>query len=358
MGKPGTRPSRPLNTLADGFSYVLPLCACRPLVDPEFTDYLAQIGAQGELIVVDGSPPHVYAEHDRIWGRYGTHVVPDGETPVGKVTGVMTGLRLAAHERVVIADDDVRYGSEIADLVGRLDQADVVRPQNFFAPLPWHAVWDSGRSLLNRMGRGDWPGTLGVRRSALPGGYAGNVMFENYELVKTVEAGGGRQLVAADLFVRRVPPTTGHFFRQRVRQAYDEFARPGRLAAFLPVVPTLVVLAVIGRWAAIRRAAVALVVATIGAAEMGRRRDGARDWFPAGCSLAAPVWVLERSLCVWAALFARARGGVVYRGRRIKHAAASPRERSQRAAGDRGRNQVGLAETSASGTAWSPGSNR
>ncbi|MGH9109036.1 MAG: glycosyltransferase [Acidimicrobiales bacterium] len=313
-------------------SYVLPLAVDRPLVDPELVGYLGWISAQAELIVVDGSPPEVFAEHDRCWGRFGTHVVPDGQALVGKVANVMTGVRLAAHERIVIADDDVRFGPEIADLVVRLDHAEVVRPQNFFAPLPWHAVWDSGRSLVNRVRGGDWPGVLAVRRSALlaAGGYAGDVIFENYEMVKSIEAAGGRHVLAPDLFVRRLPPTTGRFLSQRTRQAYDELARPGRLVPFLAVVPAAGMLVATRRWRTLRRAAAAAIALAIGAAEIGRRRDGGRACFPARCSLAAPLWAAERSVCVWVALFARARGGVVYRGRRVRQAALRPAERRRR----------------------------
>jgi hypothetical protein len=315
-----------------GFTYVLPLAAGRPVTDPEFTAYLEGIAGQAELIVVDGSPPDVFAEHQRCWGHLGRHVPPEDRTPMGKVGNVMTGVRLAAHDRVVIADDDVRFGPELRYLVARLDHADVVRPQNYFDPLPWHAVWDSGRSLLNRVSGGDWPGTLAVRRRALvaAGGYAGDVMFENYELAKTIEAFGGRHLVAADLFVRRLPPTTSQFLSQRARQAYDELARPARLAAFLTVVPAAGLLAAGGQWARLRRAALTGVALTVAAAETGRRRHGARAWFPFRCSLAAPLWVAERSVCVWAALFARARGGVLYRGRRLRRAALGEAERRAR----------------------------
>ena len=57
-------------------------------------------------------------------------------------------------------------------------------------------------------------------------------MFENLELVKTIEAAGGRQIVASDLFVRRLPLTTHHFVNQRIRQAYDDLARPVRFASY------------------------------------------------------------------------------------------------------------------------------
>ena len=317
------------------FSYVLPLAAEEPATEDEFAAYLAWIAARAELLVVDGSPPDVFAAHDRHWGGCATHVRPAGTTLVGKVANVMTGVRLASHERIVLADDDVRFGPEIAELVARLDRAEVVRPQNFFDPLPWHAVWDTGRSLLNRVTGGDWPGTLAVRKSALlgAGGYSGEVMFENYELVKTIEAFGGRHLRADDLFVRRLPPSTRHFLHQRVRQAYDELARPGRLVPFLAIAPTAAVLAGLRRWMTLARITVGSAALIVAMAEIGRRRKGGRTRFPARCSFAAPLWVAERSLTVWAALLARCRGGVLYRGHRVRAAALRPAERHRRIAG-------------------------
>ena len=315
---------------SSSFSYVLPLAAREPVVDPEFDAYLATIGAKCELIVVDGSPANAFEVNHRRWSKH-LHVSVRTPTPMGKVGNVLTGVSLATHDRIVIADDDVRFGSELFDLVERLDSADVVRPQNYFAPLPWHAVWDSGRSLINRAAAGDWPGTLAIRRSVLvgAGGYAGNVMFENFELVKTIEAAGGRQLVASDLFVRRLPPTTHHFVNQRIRQAYDDLARPVRFVSFLAVIPTLSQFALRRRWVVLVRAVCIGAVTTTVLAEVGRRRDGATSYFPLRCSLVAPLWALERSVCVWPALFARLRGGIRYRYIRISRAALSARERHQ-----------------------------
>ena len=161
------------------------------------------------------------------------------------------------------------------------------------------------------------------------GGYAGNVMFENFELVKTIEAAGGRQLVASDLFVRRLPPTTRHFVSQRIRQAYDDLARPFRFASFLAVIPTLSQFALRSRWAVLVRAVWMGAVTIAVLAEVGRRRDGATAFFPFRCSLLAPLWALERSVCVWPALFAWLRGGISYRGGRISRASLSARERHQ-----------------------------
>ena len=212
-------------------SYILPLRA-RSIPGEEFTTYVNTLGAVTEMIVVDGSEEGIFEELDRRLGPEVRHVRPDpamGTMRNGKVHGVLTGLRLASHENVVLADDDVRYSVELlSELVAELKFADVVRPQNFFAPLPWHARIDTARTLINRATGGDWPGTLAVRRSTLArsGGYDGNVLFENLELVRTVQAAGGREVSRPDLFVRRLPPPAPHFWRQRIRQAYDEFARP------------------------------------------------------------------------------------------------------------------------------------
>jgi hypothetical protein len=315
------------------FSYVVPIATQGRPAGAELTRYLMGLALQAEVIVVDGSPADVFEEHHRRWSPFATHIAPETRTLFGKVGGVLTGVERAANERVVVADDDVRYGDEIHDLLDRLDGAEVARPQNYFDPLPWHAVWDSGRSLINRLTGGDWPGTLAVRRSALlaTGGYAGDVMFENYEMCATIEAAGGRHVLADDIFVRRLPPTVPHFWSQRVRQAYDEWCRPARLIAWSAVAPAFVVGVLRrppGRRArTVGRLTTGFWAAAVLAAEAGRRQRGARRYFPLRCSLAAPLWLVERSVCTWAAIYARARGGVRYRDSRIRRAALTRRQR-------------------------------
>lgn len=270
-----------------------------------------------DVIVVDGSPPGVFAEHARAWGGIVRHLVPARRTRNGKVGGVLTGVEEAKHEHIILADDDVRYRRcELELMLSLLASHAVVRPQNHFRPLPWHALWDTGRSLLNRLTAGDWPGTLGVRRSVLrgAGGYSGEVLFENLELVRTLKAAGGAEAVPLDLFVERRPPEARHFASQRVRQAYDEWARPGRLAAQLAIAPTV---AVGGTMAALAIAAV-----TIAAAELGRRRGNGTKFFGRTCPLWAPLWLAERSLTAWIAVGERLfAGGVRYRSGGLRSAA-------------------------------------
>jgi hypothetical protein len=239
-------------------------------------------------------------------------------------------VRFASHERIVIADDDVRYDpATLSAIVAALDHADVVRPQNYFEPLPWHARLDTARTLLNRVSGGDWPGTLAVKRSWLQraGGYDGNVMFENLELVRTVVASGGRERALLDVYVRRLPPSAHHFATQRVRQAYDEFARPVRMVVWLSIVPAL--------WMIARRRGAAAVAAAAGIsiilAEAGRRRGNGTDVFPASAAALAPVWIVERGVSAWLAVAARVfLGGVPYRGQVVRRAASPMRELRRR----------------------------
>ncbi|GAA1753447.1 glycosyltransferase family 2 protein [Kocuria aegyptia] len=315
--------------------YVLPLKWADDDGLAELAHYLAEVSSWLPVTVVDGSAEELFAAHRRALPESVEHVRPEPWPGAnGKVAGVMTGVRRAREERIVVADDDVRHTRRtLEQMVALLGRAEVVRPQNYYLDLPWQARWDSGRALLNRALGGDWPGTLGVRRSILlaAGGYDGDVLFENLELVRTVRAAGGREAVALDVLVGRVPPTVSHFVGQRVRQAYDDFAQPPRLLAELSLLPLMC-------WA-VRRPGrlVAGAVAVCGVAEIGRRRAGGTQVFPAGTVLWAPLWVLERSMCVWAAVAVRARGGVSYAGARLRtagHSRTALRRRLR--CGDRG----------------------
>jgi hypothetical protein len=313
-------------------SYVLPI-RVETTAATELTDYLCWLASRVEVIVVDGSPAAVFAEHRRKLLAAIIHIRPDSDLRDllnQKVAGVITGGRRASHPRVIIADDDVRYDEDgLQAMADALDRVDVVRPQNYFAPLPWHAYLDTARTLINRVTGGDWPGTLGVRWPVLraTGGYDGNVLFENLELVRTVIAAGGVEECATGLYVRRLPPSTRHFWSQRVRQAYDELARPARLAIWLSIAPITALLIAAGRWPLV----VAGGAVAILAAEAGRRRAGARRVFPAAASLLAPLWIGERAICAWLAVGAYLLwGGVPYRKRVISRAATPVRQLRQR----------------------------
>jgi hypothetical protein len=312
-------------------TYVLPLRTDDTEDVSELAAYLREVADHvDDVLVVDGSPTHTVEQHRALLDSRIRVVPPEEVTLMGKVGNVLTGLAHARHDKVVIADDDVRYtAAQLQELAARLDAAEVVRPQNYFNPRPWHARVDTARTLLARTTGGDWPGTLGVCRSFVQraGGYSGDVLFENLELVRTVRAHGGREDVALDLLVARRPPTTRHFLRQQVRQAYDEFARPVRLVFSLSVLPLFVERLMRRRWGSIAAGTAAITLA----AESGRRRAGGRAVFPVSSVLLAAPWMLWRSVCSWAAVGAYLRGGARYRGTRIRRA-ATPRRVLRRAA--------------------------
>lgn len=302
-----------------GVEYVVPLRwdDAEDLV--EFTAYLRVIAEVAMITVVDGSVAVEFDRHTAAWGGLARQLRP-GAWPGRnrKVAGVVTGVLAARHDLVVVADDDVRYRPEqLVQIAAMLDGADLIRPQNVFSDLPWQARWDTARMLVNRAFGADYPGTFALRRSMFVrmGGYDGDALFENLQMIRTVRVNGGHVVNAADLFVARRSPTVARFVEQRVRQAYDDFAQPVRLvweASWLPL------LLLVGRRP---RRLTGVAGVAVGIAEVGRRRGGGAAVFPATSALWAPLWVVERAVCVWLAILGRLRGGVRYRGERLPHAA-------------------------------------
>jgi hypothetical protein len=303
-------------------TYVLPVRLPDGQPIEELAAYIRSFSG-AEMVVVDGSGPEIFGALQASLAGCAIHVPPDPSIKGrnGKARGLLTGLQIARHDKIVVADDDVRYdGLTLAKLIGCLDRWDVVRPQNYFHPTPWHAVIDSARSLINRALDGDWPGTLAFRKSALPKGYNADVLFENLELVRTIRRRGGRELVARDIFVARRPPTARHFWHQRVRQAYDEFARPTRLVVALSLLPTLAVAMTRRNFGVVAM----LVLVPVFIAGAGRARNSAHRYFSWLSVAAAPLWVLERACSSWLALFARVLLGGMRYGDTVITAAATP----------------------------------
>ena len=317
-----------------GISYVVPIrCDAGCGGHPGLGRCLEQLRDTGiDVLVVDGSSGAAQLIHKEAFVGVRHLPVEIGPGINGKVRAVHTGVAAAIHERVVIADDDVRFEPGLLQRVaGLLNRADLVVPQNYFSePQRWHTYWDTARTLLNRAFGHDYPGTLAVRRSMFVdmGGYDETALFENLELIRTVRAAGGRVLWAPDVFVPRVAPSTSGFLNQRVRQAYDDLAQPVRLIGELSLLPLVA-------WGISRhrRALRAGLVTTVILAEWGRRQHGGRHIFPFSASLAAPLWVIERACCVWFAVWLRVvKGGVRYRGSRLRKAASPEMQlRRQRA---------------------------
>jgi hypothetical protein len=283
----------------------------------KFRDYFRLIADAGcGVLVIDGSPSDVFAAHRKMWGGVCMHapVDPQHKYLNGKVNGIHTGVAIAAHERIILADDDIRYTpADLRRMIELLADYEMVRPQNYLRPLPVWARTEAARMLINRawIAEGDYPGTLGVRRASMlrVGHYDGDVLFDNEEIVRHFRAHGANISYARDFFILKRPPTFRKWLEQRPRQAYEDFVMRAKTAFFALLPPALALIRLTAgrRWSLAFVVVVALGAVTLAARGLG---DGAGRFFPAWLPLYAPLWVIERAASTyWAFYWRVAHGG-------------------------------------------------
>jgi hypothetical protein len=300
-------------------TYLLPIRRVRAngAEAEEFAAYFRGLAEAGcEVLVVDGSPPEVFAAHARAWEGVCRHVPVDPRYKYlnGKVNGVHTGVALAGCERILLADDDIRYtAADVESACALLERHEMVRPQNYLAPLPWWARTESARMLINRgtLRAGDYPGTCAFRRSTClrVGHYDGDVLFDNEEIVRHFALSGADVLCATDFFVLKRPPTLPKWMEQRPRQAYEDFVMRAKTVLFASLIPAALALGLFVSVAALAAFVALVSLASSLVALRGLLRDRAFRFFPATLVLYAPLWVLERALSVYWAFYWRARYG-------------------------------------------------
>jgi hypothetical protein len=310
-------------------------------------DYLETIRpAVTELIVVDGSPDDVFRLHDDMWSQVCRHERVDRRFGClnDKVNGVQTGVRMAGNDKIILADDDIRYApADIQQMDRLLDRFEVVRPQNYFpfgvgrvsdlsltkqgnlevrAGLPW-ARMEAARMLINRatLRTADYPGTCAFKRQVfLRGtGYDGDVLFDNEELIRHLARSGAQILYANDFFIRKRPPTFRKWLEQRPRQAYEDFGLRAKTAVFTLLPVLIAAIALLFGPKAMLLALAFVVISVIGLAFIGRSRGTAQSYFPIHICLFAPLWVFERSFSTyWAFYWYFRRGGYPFGDRLLQ----------------------------------------
>ena len=282
-----------------------------------FNDYFRLIAAAGcEVLVVDGSPPAVFSTHQEIWRGVCFHVPVDPQHKYlnGKVNGIHTGVALASHERIILADDDIRYTSDdVRRMCRLLADYEMVRPQNYLRPLPFWARTEAARMLINRawIREGDYPGTLGVRRSAMlrVGHYDGDVLFDNEEIVRHFRAHGAKIAYARDFFILKRPPSFRKWLEQRPRQAYEDFVMHTKTSFFTLLPPACALIWLVTGWRWLLAFVTVVACGAVIAAARGLGNEAARFFSPLLC-LYAPLWVAERALSTyWAFYWRVAHGG-------------------------------------------------
>jgi len=195
-----------------------------------------------------------------------------------------------------------------------LDEHEMVRPQNFLSPLPWWARMESARMLINRatLRIGDYPGTCAFRRATMlrVGHYDGDVLFDNEEIVRHFARFGATINYAIDFFIQKRPPTRRKWLEQRPRQAYEDFGLWLKTAFFFALPFVLIGSALTAGFAGLLLCVAMLSIFAIALACAGSARGLAAEYIPASTGLYAPLWVFERMLSTyWAIYWYLTRGG-------------------------------------------------
>jgi len=108
-------------------TYLVPLRTSDDDDIEELATYLRALAEHVEVLVVGGSSDWAMARHRCALGSRVRLVPTERRTLMGKVGNVLTGLRYAEHDKIVIADDDVRYThAQLAEVAGGS-----MRPRSF-----------------------------------------------------------------------------------------------------------------------------------------------------------------------------------------------------------------------------------
>ncbi len=277
----------------------------------DFAAYLPTLTAAGcEVIVIDGSPGEVFEQHHAVWSQICRHELVDRRFGYmnDKVNGIHTGVERASCEKIVLADDDIRYtAADIEKMISSLEEFEMVRPQNFLSPLPWWARMESARMLINRatLRTGDYPGTCAFRRSTMlrVGHYDGDVLFDNEEIVRHFARFGAAIHYAIDFFVQKRPPALQKWKEQRPRQAYEDFGLRAKTALFLAIPVLLLISAIAAGLVGFVLCIVLLSIFATALACAGSARGEAGEYIPPWTCLYAPLWVFERSFSTYWAVY-------------------------------------------------------
>lgn len=322
----------------------------------ELAEYFRLIGTAGcEVLVIDGSGVAVFERHAHTWSGVCRHVKVDQRFGYlnDKVNGIHTGVELASAEKIILADDDIRYtADDLEKICNLLEHCEVVRPQNYLAgwnarsagvdmraasppdfdialgehdppygtalskhdsALPWWARIEAARMLINRaiLRIADYPGTCAFRRATMlkVGHYDGDVLFDNEEMIRHFARHRVSIHYANDFFVLKRSPRFRKWLEQRPRQAYEDFGLRAKTALFAALPPIALLLFAFVGLAAFATSGLAVVGLSIILAWAGRLRGSARNFFPASIPFFAPLWILERALSTYWAFYWRIRRG-------------------------------------------------
>lgn len=277
----------------------------------ELGNYLSTLSVTGcDVVVLDPSPGMLFELNGRIlrWVARHVPVRPEHCTPGGTLDRLRAAASVAACEKVIVASEDIRYTpGAIGQLCDLLEKHEVVEPQDYLEPLPWWGSIEAGRILLHRgiEPQPDHGATFGFRRGTVRALRALN-LIDDHDPARRLATAGAEVYAASDVFVRREPGAFEDWLDERPRIAGNDFALPLKSAFFFTLVPFLLLLGIFGGMKLAGVYAGIIGFSSVGLALRGRA--GASAFFPLRACLFAPLWVLERSVSVYWALFRKLRG--------------------------------------------------
>ena len=166
--------------------------------------------------------------------------------------------------------------------------ADLVRPQNYFGPCPGTPAGTRPGPCSTAALGARLSGTLGSPplRIVGMGGYDGDVLFENLELIRTVRAAAARSTSPLDLYVDACHPTADTSGASGCVRPTTTSRFPRRMARWLPSFRPLSPAAAGGAGGVARLAPAAVLVAESGPPAGGRTGGIPRRRLAAGPALA------------------------------------------------------------------------
>ena len=267
---------------------------------PNFAAYLSTLSLAGcEVIVIDSEGDRCSEERRRVLRWVSRYVA-------GPCDLMHTAIDLATSEKIIVASQESRYtAADVAAICDLLDAADVVAPEEFVHPLPWWGAIDAGSMLLQRgLDASREGGTFAFRRSAWHPIRALEMVGTRSPL-RMLTLHGASVHVASDVFVRREPPKLSTWARLRANACETSAAVTAGAALLACVLPLVMVVAAVGGYELAGGYAGLIAAGSMLVAVRGRA--GARRFFPMRICFFAPLAIVERSLGVYWALFARLR---------------------------------------------------
>jgi hypothetical protein len=277
----------------------------------DFAAYLSSLRtADCEVVILDASPRAQLEVNCRVLRWVGRYIAlgKDYRGIGGEVDLIRAAAAFATCEKLIVAGEDVRYEVDAIEQMCRLlDLHEVVEPQDYVEPTHWWGSVEGARILLHRgvEPRPDLAATFGLRRSAMATLRLDTALPDENQS-RRLTAAGADVFAAPTIFVRREPHLLRDWLAERPRAAARDFDVPMKTMFFISLIPFLGLLALLG--GARLAAGYAGVVAFASVALALRGRIGAASVFPLRTLLFAPLWVLERSVSVYWALYRNVRG--------------------------------------------------